>query len=792
MVPMPEVVVKAEKKLTPEEMRVESVKFLKNHQAEILADEELKQIFEPIYKVLEMLDENLEFRKNMDTSYFETVLEDFLKRSNVVLDEKQREVLTGLASGMMVIYKEMDPRTLWWREMRDQSAEKLPEGFSNLVRQGGFWKILFEPGQESETGGVEELQKMTRQFLVELAKNQSLHAAEPLPFELLKGAEKRKRYAEDGAQYLQKARERSEAPLTGDALLYDICYKVSKGKFEYREFGKIEEMPIRFYKEESGRLFYRDVPANEFVNGNGDVSGGKWQELRGNRDIIKDAPILGISIGGSPRPDSLLYRYTRSGQSVVHFHYDLEKKRMEVAFNHANFDGMQGKEWAFAFASVVEAKNRSRLELELEVAPPTQVHSMLDKRELDDLILLYYSDNDKKRAEISEKLVFSFGLSDFSIRKEMPVEDYQKIEAAVKAINEVWYKSLKEKLEQIISGDPTLTESMKGFITNKIGLSKMTVLKYIDLMARQYWGTTVSCAAPIGWEARLGYVLEQKMYEDVLESVADYKNGKAGEVFGGVDDKDLRRSLDMAVKATMSEYAAYYGLDASALNIIKSSTKEFRGPAEVSTVVINEEALEGSEIVFMASHLMDGFIKDKKGNVVELAGFGSAFTSMEEMLFAIAYSDIVLKVGEEKTLRQNFRNRLNSQMVGEMMLVDKDRMVVAVNELAVEIGRVFGKNPEEIVKRLVGDGGLVDKLIGLDEVYYPEERGRDGKANMFLLAHALEASKTNWKFLLRYPDPKVFEEIQWLLIAGQWDLEKRFNQACVAGAEEIATRLKLG
>lgn len=792
MVSMPEVTVEAEKKLTLGEVRVESVKILRNHRYEILADEELKEIFEPIYKALEMLDENLELRKNMSSSYFETVLEEFLKRSNVVLDEKQRGILMALAGGMMVIYKEMDPRTLWWREMRDQSTEKLPEGFSNLVRQGGFWKIIFEPGRESETVGVEELQKMTRQFLVEFAKNQSLHAAESLPFDLLKGAENRKRYAEDGADYLQKARERSEVPLTGEALLYDICYIVSKGKFEYREFGKIEEMPIRFYKEEGEKLFYKDVPASEFINGNGDVSGGKWQELRGDRDITKDAPILGISIGGSPRPDSLLYRYTHSGQSVMNFHYDLEKKRVEVAFNHANFDGVQGKEWAFAFASVVEAKNRSRMELELEVAPPTQIHSMLDKGDLNNLILLYYSNNEKKRVEVSEKLVFSFGLSDFSFRKEMPVEDYQKIETAVKVINEVWYKTLKEKLEKIISGDPNLTESMKGFIANKIGLSKMTVSKYMDLMARQYWGTTVSCAAPIGWEARLGYVLEQKMYEDVLGSVANYKSGKVGEVFGGVDDKGLRKSLDMAVKATMSEYAAYYALDASALNIIKSSTKKFRGPTVVSTAMVKGEALEGSEIVFIASHLMDGFIKDDSGNVVELAGFGSAFTSMEETLLTIVYSDIVLKVGEEKTLRQNFRNRLNSQMVGEMLLVDKDRMVVAINELAMEIGKVFGKNPEEIVKRLVGDGGLVDKLIRLDEEYYPEERGRDGKANMFLLAHALEVSKTKWEFLLRYPDSEVFEEIRWLLIAGQWDLEKRFNQTCVAGAEEIAVRLKQG
>jgi len=789
MVPMTEVAVEAEKKLTPEEMRVEAVVFLARNRKKILADDELKEIFGPIYRVLDLLDEDSEFKKNLNTSYFETVLDDFLKRSNVALDPDQRMILVGSAKVMMLKYKEGDPKSLWWREMKEQSLEKTPEIFSSLDGQAGFWKILFEPKEKSETNGVAETQKMVTQFLSELAKNQSLFATEPLPHGLLPGAEGRKKYREDAIDYLRQVM-RENPPLTGEGLQYNAFYKVLRGEYKYREFGKIEDLPIRIYKEDGdGKAFYRDIPAKDF----GKIMGGEldvrdWVELSGYPNLEAEAPILGVSIGGSPKPDSRLYRHTHSGQSVMHFHYDLDKHRAEVAFNHANFDGVQGKEWVLAFAKVLEARNRDKLKFELEWAPPTQIHRQLEKAELEELVMSFVDDDKEiEMANYSAEMIFSFGLSDFSFRKEMPVEDYQRIETAVKVINEVWYKQLVEKMETIFNSDPGISEELKEFVLNRVGLSKMTVAKFVDLMARQYFGTAVSCAAPLKWEARLGYVLEQKMYEDVLSSVADFKKGKSEEVFGDVSEERLKENLKMAVEGMMKEYGAYYASDASALNIVKSGTERFRAPTEVVTGEVKEEALEGSEIVFMASHLGEGFEKNKDGSMVELAGFGSAFTTMMERLFAVAYSDILVKNEGKKTLRQNFRNRINPEIVERMQLTNRKRMEKAIDEVAEGIGEAVGKSPKEIADRLKASSGVLDKLIKLEDKHY--KKNRDARKNMFLIAKGM---LENVGFFKRYPGEDFFEEVQWLLIAGQWDLEKRFGEMCVKGADEIVVCLAGG
>ncbi len=800
----------------------EALKLLLAIKDEAMNDPELKKFLESVYGSADMVDENLDLVEERTKTFFANVIKRYYAVNGINIEKTSMGTLTRLSDMMTRYFKEKNPRGHWWRDLWAQSGEKRGNLASNLDHQAGFWGVSMEPMKMSETGGAGEIQIALGQIMLEVAKNQSLYATKEIPYLDLDGFEDRGRYRNDGSEFLRKALNgdypelKGVTPLTANTLEYNPFYLIHKKKLKYREIGEasgnvIERMKVRVYLEDkkNNKLYYKDVPAMEImkmppadlemtmVGGRKDIyPAEKWQELPDYPDYDEEAPIIGISISGAPTPDSKLYRHSRSGQSTMCLNYDTDRGRLDMAFCHANFDGVQGIDWALAVAQALEIKSKGRTRgLEINWCPPTQVlrHSLngwgieaaLSKFKENDTM---YLDEPKVM-----KMVSSWGLSDVQMNNELTTDEYQDIKDVVEAINERFYDRYKDKLVEIIKekGLNPDEKTMKYFL-NRLGLSKMTTNKYIDMMGRQFYGPVASCAATRESETRLGYlqVMMMKDINGVIQSYGmEYKGELRNDVFEGVGDELLFEELERSVNSMMEEYANYALLDFSSLNAIKCETADFRSMTEVFTEIFESGALEGALIQFMTSHV--GSIRKLGGNKEELAAlelFWSALTSMEEERFCRAYSDgTVLRDGKE-TIRYGFRERLTTRMVEEFNLYENVRLTRedgAIDRVATELSR--GNLIERERIKALAEYAL--KEFNAYCFYDHEIWGKRNERPQSLKYIGEMLRDTCGMMGFGKPDKELFEGVQYLLMAGMLDRDQCFMKMCVKSAREVKQRL---
>jgi hypothetical protein len=764
---MPEDIEK-EGSIEGENVTQESVHWINNHRIHFESDAVLAQQARTIRKTQEILDRNLDIDPDRAKTIVEKSLNDFFE-INHVSSVVRKFVLINLTKLMVLRYGESDPGGDWWQSFLRQSKEAQENLLSTLISCAGCWQTGFEIKNETETAGAKELQVSLSQALTDLSHilyntSETELVNTELPFD----NDIRLRLKKISSTFIQNTSS-SNTPWSrnldlintfskksGDSQKFNPFIFALNGKLIAREIESFEDLPVRLYREINGHTQYLDLPAKTILTANSrdlqktlttiEAISQNWIEVAEFPDLSKPGPCISVSISGKPRPESLLYLHSRSGNSMIHLNYNPDSKEIESYFNHLNFDGTQGIDLALGMAEAVGTPEKPRLKgLWVDWQPPTQISERLNQDELDEVVDIIDHDASGINYQEDEAIinfVYSLSLSDITISNDLDPQKYKIISDLVSKINDTWHKDITDKIGKIIEedvkdGKKAPSEKAKGEILNRLLATKMTVTKFMDIIGRDYYGPTSVCTVPresFDPEVRL-IVLNPP----VLEKGED------------ADLEDLHRAYtDM-----ICEYARTYLQNFSPIIALQNEMDQYRGTGEITSFLLTKDAFESAMQKIMFSH-----IKSVSRNGVALSKFTSALTTSFERDFALAVGDMPIKNDGENTLRYSHRHRATAKFIESLDIFDN-----SLNASIDEVANHLGCNQEEIQDIKVRTKFVREKLKSLINIHYPVSKKKTLPSIILLIADLLKNSNNH---------EDDYKCIQYLIISGMLKKQNDF------------------
>ncbi len=730
-----------------------------------------------------------------------------------------------------ILGEEADPRYSWNASMLRQSREKPPRIFETLVGRGGVWRTLLYPDRHTKTAGAQELQQMLAAGSLIFAQNAAERATEHIPFHPNPpDTTGRQAVADDGKNHLAKA-EKGE--LWGNqkhlrhitlshakhASPIDVLTRTIRGKTHYREFESFATMPVRVWREnaQTGTLQYVDVPINKLLelppnilegllSAHGEhLFGGlyAWKTAPKTPNMNEDGPIMSISAGHGTTVDSELFEHTRSGQSVVHMHYNLDKNRAELYWSHASVDGVPGKAMTLALARAVGAtKTPPPRELEIEWFPPVQDNDVPGywrlwalRRKIQNNLSSDPQKLDYLEDRALNELVYALHLSDVTVHTELTPQQVARLDRAASAMNTAWYTKAEAKIQGILANDPLSKRAEKALL-NRLAAAKMNSTKFIDLMTRQFFGPMAVCMLPRDPRARLQLALMPNMADAVVNATHTYAFRKAdnprAKVFGSpaeevhISRSELLASLEDAFRLMTTEYGLDWLLDFTILTVLQESTQKFRFVAEATAANARKMFMEADDqalfddslIRIQNSHLGDSqVIEELDGNeqqVAVMGGFTSAETWHREIVFAGGIATYLIKRKDGTSISVDMRNKATPELIDNLRIYDRKAMLPAIEKTVKQLGQGDANRTAEY--RRMAQDALEACAVARRDLYKPTSKY--GISSTLIITEVLMRNR------------ELFEGLKVLCIAGELDMEERFLDMTLAAADEIADALE--
>lgn len=650
-----------------------AVEWLIDHENEFVDDPGLSDSIQALKEIREVIDSNLDLDPDRKTEILKASFFNFLEINSIPVTAKEAALLS-LAGNIEAIKGEIDARGDWWESFRRQSKEGKDNLSSTLLKQAGTWKAAFELATPLPDSGARELQTAVSQFLVDIAGVVSKTATKPFKYVPELDGSGQQELQQNAREYVETVNQISIK--SGDLQTFNPLIYVENGNYFYREVANFTSANIRLMREKNGQCEYLDLPANVFLSQDAEALNNdlkqielndnyNWENIDTLVEETKRTPIISISIADNPSPESKLYLYARSGKSIVHLNYNPARHKMEIYFNHLSFDGISGTDFALGMASAVGTPNKDKMSgLSIDWHPPTQNQELTES--LLNIVIsrtdesLFGSDFENDTDII--RFVQGLELSDFSFTNDLDPMVYKNIEDLTEKINKLWHQDISDKIDKIIEQDKkegkTIPDSQSTKeIKNRLLSTKMTPVKFLDIVTREYFGSSVFCNTTRDLDARLTVC-----QPPVIEKI---KTNTLEKVFGLKDKEKAKRELEELERAhhrLSAEFARAYLMNFSPIVGLQSQTDWFRRLGENTSEVLSGEVLEATMLIAMTSTLPELVRGDTR-----LSDFSSALTTSKEKRFAFAIGNIPLTLESgQKTIRYSHRIRHNPHTINSL------------------------------------------------------------------------------------------------------------------------------
>jgi hypothetical protein len=646
------------------------MRWVKDHIQEVVeTDAQLFGHAEIIAELASQMDEQMHVSDR--THLLESgVYRAFCDAMNIDYNDSAVIFLETLLSRADAAMGRLPPQHDWADSMAEQA--KRVEDETSLVHRGGVYSFKVYPNshpdgtqKEIQHHGVMELQQGLAQEYLDVVSAVAKFATNPLPYcsdpPDPSGREDLKREAHTIITQAQRARNGGD-PLTwqrqehlhhiyrsySDTLqVRDPTTSVRTGKISYRDIPTNPEteqrsltmLPVRVYTECSdGTTRYADIPIHQLLDADPTtLESGILARQRGTDGKLLDTgewkttdtiktnqtePAFSISFGHGPTKQSEIFRHGRSGDAIIHLHYNTDDGLMTKYVSHLRKDGMLAKAETFGLARAVHAYGRKNSE-KIDVYPPTQPHEEPHVRSIRDK-LLWAEKHDESLLDLRKdvaKLLKMLGNSDISIAGRVPEEEMAVIQSTAQLIDSYFVGARQERLMQYWFKKYPVGTGEKGgraekFILKRLaGTADYTANQFIGTALQMIAGTTVECGQ--AHTPAMGVVLASypQMPQEVQQKFLDYM------ATGMIQGANRPRMLFLGEERTTLEKAFQHAVEVNGIQkfllsagitpipVLHTAVHSWRSEAEGGGKPISQATYFGTRVSAETSYI-DGLIAD--------------------------------------------------------------------------------------------------------------------------------------------------------------------------------------